>query len=344
MLYLLIECRYMYVDVVIFGCPGQVVSNNHLLQAWNNMRSLASLSPAQQQQLARNNQLTYQQLLAQQYLFQQAMLRNPQALLQAQSIRMAQLQQQAMQHQQQQKVLTASVGASTGSGFSTVSSTVSLSAQAMQQQVLSAAVGASTGSGFSTVSSTVSLSAQAMQQQVLAAAVGASTGSGFNTVFSAGPVSAQSTSKLLMSMAGGSFSATSGSLPAMTATATSGTQSGKLMGAQSIVGGAGCSGNSLISRSKPHQNVASNGVEGQCLQTDAMMVSVQTSGGSKGIGHSTASEVMNGPAGQQNSSSKMGEVRHSRNKTSAKSKTGLGTYNSSSLAGSDKKSRLKSSK
>lgn len=98
---------------------GQMVPNQRLLQAW----TLASLSPAQQQQFARNNQLTYQQLLAQQYLFQQAMLRNPQALLQAQSIRMAQLQQLQKQHQQQQRVLAAAglaagIGATTSSGSS----------------------------------------------------------------------------------------------------------------------------------------------------------------------------------------------------------------------------------
>ena len=74
------------------------------MQAWSNVRNLASLSPAQQQHVARN-----QQLLAQQYIFQQAMFRNPQVLMQAQSIRLAQMQQQALQ-QQQQQMLSAVIG------------------------------------------------------------------------------------------------------------------------------------------------------------------------------------------------------------------------------------------
>lgn len=198
-----------------------------------------------------------------------------------------------------------------------------------QQKVLAAAaVGASTASGFSTVSSAASVSAQAMQNQQQHKALAA-------------VVSTQTSSKLLLTMAGGSSSAMSGSLPPMTTTTTTAaTQPGMLMGESPVSD----VGSTIKSRSKPRQNVASNGIEGQPIPTDAGRVSGQTIGASKATRHSMAtSEVMNGPTGQQNSSSKVGEVRHhSRNKASAK--TGLGTYSSSSLASSDKKSRQKSSK
>lgn len=105
---------------------GQLIPSQ-LLQSWSNLRNLAGkLTPAQQQQLARTNQLTFQQqqqMLAQQYLFQQALLRNP--LLQAQSLRMAQqFQQAALLQQQQQQALMAGLKAGTVNPPSTTAARV----------------------------------------------------------------------------------------------------------------------------------------------------------------------------------------------------------------------------
>lgn len=108
----------------LLSLPGQFLPN-HLLQSWSNLRNLAKLTPAQQQQLARTNQLTFQQqqLLAHQYLFQQALMRNP--ALQAQSLRMAQQFQRAalLQQQQQQQALIAGLKAAGTAPSSTVNPT-----------------------------------------------------------------------------------------------------------------------------------------------------------------------------------------------------------------------------
>ena len=135
--------------------------SQQFVQAWTNrMRTLSTYTPAQLLQIARNNQVAYQQLLRQQYLFQQAMLRNPQALLQVQSLWMAQLHQHAMLHKQQQQALAA---ASVGAGLATTSSDtgVSTSGVSLSSPQTSKLLGTMSNSGSISTSESATVSSVA---------------------------------------------------------------------------------------------------------------------------------------------------------------------------------------
>ncbi len=104
-----------------------MIPSPQYVQAWTNqIRSVSALTPAQLQVIARNNQVAYQQLLRQQVMFQQALMRNPQAMLQVQSLWMAQLHMLHKQQQQQQAMAAASLEVPSAGTISSEGNNVSL--------------------------------------------------------------------------------------------------------------------------------------------------------------------------------------------------------------------------
>ena len=139
-----------------------MIPSQQFAQAWtNSMRTLSTYTPAQLQQIAKNNQVVYQQLLGQQRLYQQAMLKNPHAMVQVQKLWMAQLHHQAMLHKQQQQqaamVASASAGGpTTSAGNGTSVPPVNSSAAAAPQ--VSKLMGTMSNSGSTLTSATVTAS------------------------------------------------------------------------------------------------------------------------------------------------------------------------------------------